>query len=103
MSFFCIQVYTCGHRPKKKSKAAGRKDFFGAKLKEADLKGVLFIAADLRGADMRLTDLIGADFRDADLRGADLTGSIFLTQAQVNAAKGDRYTKLPASVRKPDH
>ncbi|MCM3791404.1 pentapeptide repeat-containing protein [Domibacillus indicus] len=95
-------------RSKKKSKAAGRKDFFGAKLKGADLKGAdlrgaHFIAVDLRGADMRLTDLIGADFRDADLRGADLTGSIFLTQAQVNAAKGDRYTKLPASVRKPDH
>lgn len=85
-------------RSKKKSKAADRKDFFGAKLKGADLKG-----ADLRGADMRLTDLIGADFRDADLRGADLTGSTFLTQTQVNAAKGDRYTKLPASVRKPNH
>ncbi|MCI2256966.1 pentapeptide repeat-containing protein [Domibacillus sp. PGB-M46] len=95
-------------RSKKKSKAADRKDFFGAKLKGADLKGAdlrgaIFIAADLRGADMRLTDLIGADFRDADLRGADLTGSIFLTQAQMNAAKGDRYTKLPASVRKPNH
>ena len=93
---------------KKKTKAAARKDFFGAKLKGADLRGTdlrgaLLIAADLRGADLRLADLIGADFRDADLRGADLTGSIFLTQAQVNAAKGDRYTKLPASLRKPDH
>ncbi|WP_050181017.1 pentapeptide repeat-containing protein [Domibacillus robiginosus] len=93
---------------KKKAKAALRKDFFGAKLKGADLRGAdlrgaLLIAADLRGADLRLTDLIGADFRDADLRGADLTGSIFLTQAQVNAAKGDRHTKLPVSLRKPDH
>lgn len=91
-----------------KKKTAARKDFFGARLKGADLRGndlrgALFIAADLRGADLRLADLIGADFRDADLRGADLTGSIFLTQAQVNAAKGDRYTKLPASLRKPDH
>lgn len=52
---------------------------------------------------MRETDLIGADFRDADLSGADLNGSIFLTQAQVNAAKGDSTTKLPLALRIPDH
>ncbi|UOK56710.1 pentapeptide repeat-containing protein [Bacillus sp. OVS6] len=52
---------------------------------------------------MRLTDLIGADFRDADIRGADLTESIFLTQPQMNSAKGDRNTKLPGTLRVPDH
>lgn len=92
----------------KKFKKKIQYDLIGAKLKGADLKGaslrgVLLIAADLRDADLRMTDLIGADFRDADLSGANLTGSIFLTQAQVNAAKGDRNTKLPPSLKSPDH
>lgn len=83
-------------------------DLIGAKLRGADLRGTnlrgaLFIATDLREADMRVTDLIGADFRDADLRGADLTGSFFITQAQVNSAKGDMKTKLPLSLSIPDH
>jgi uncharacterized protein YjbI with pentapeptide repeats len=96
-------------RPKPtNAKLAKRRDFLGAKLQGANLRGVslrgaLLIAADLRGADLRQTDVIGADFRDADLRGADLRGSIFLTQAQVNAAKGDASTKLPATVKVPAH
>ncbi|MFF1699038.1 pentapeptide repeat-containing protein [Streptomyces sp. NPDC058257] len=83
-------------------------DLFGARLKGADLRGVTLrgaclIAADLRGADLRQADLIGADFRDTDLRGADLTGGLFLTQSQVNAAKGDAETKLPPSLTRPAH
>ena len=85
-----------------------RMDYLGAKLKGADLKGAnlrgaLLIAADLRNADLRWSDLIGADFRDADISGANLTGSIFLTQAQVNAAKGNKFTKLPPTLRVPAH
>ncbi|MCR8842132.1 pentapeptide repeat-containing protein [Paenibacillus sp. SC116] len=75
----------------------------GADLRGANLRGVLFIAADLRNADMRMTDLIGADLRDTDLRGTNLVGSIFLTQAQVNSANGDRTTKLPAALNTPEH
>ncbi|KRE86592.1 oxetanocin A resistance protein [Paenibacillus sp. Soil766] len=83
-------------------------DLIGANLKGADLRasnlrGAYLIAADLRGADLRKADLIGADFRDADLRGADLSDSLFLTQFQVNAAKGDRHTKLPAHLTHPAH
>jgi uncharacterized protein YjbI with pentapeptide repeats len=61
-------------------------------LKGADLRGAYLIAADLRGTDLNGADLIGVDFRDADLRGADLSRSIFLTQAQINVAKGDAKT-----------
>lgn len=91
-----------------KRKNGKRKDFIGAKLKGSNmsgcnLRGALFIAADLRGADLRKTDLIGADFRDADLSGANLTGSIFLTQAQVNSAKGDANTQLPQKLKVPNH
>jgi uncharacterized protein YjbI with pentapeptide repeats len=83
-------------------------DLIGAKLRGADLRGAnmrgaYLIAADLTVADLRVADLIGADFRDADLRGADLTDSIFLTQAQINAAKGDANTKLPPSLTRPSH
>ncbi|XEC97564.1 pentapeptide repeat-containing protein [Paenibacillus tarimensis] len=83
-------------------------DLIGAKLKGADLRGAnlrgaYLIAADLRGADLRAADLIGADFRDADLGGADLTESIFLTQAQLGAAKGDAGTRLPPSLSRPAH
>ncbi|WP_406389800.1 pentapeptide repeat-containing protein [Streptomyces sp. NBC_00887] len=75
----------------------------GADLQGADLRGAYLIAADLRGADLRLADLIGADFRDAELSGADLTGALFLTQAQLNAAKGDTATRLPPSLTRPAH
>jgi hypothetical protein len=75
----------------------------GADLRKANLRGAYLIAADLRDADLRQADLIGADLRDADLRGADLTGALFLTQAQVNAARGDRATKLPDAVSRPSH
>ncbi|MFE7426983.1 pentapeptide repeat-containing protein [Streptomyces sp. NPDC057545] len=75
----------------------------GADLRGADLRGAYLIAADLRGADLRLADLIGADLRDADLSAADLTASLFLTQAQLNAARGDAATKLPTSLGRPTH
>ncbi|PGS56598.1 hypothetical protein [Bacillus sp. AFS041924] len=41
--------------------------------------------------------------RDANLSGADLTGCIFLTQAQINSAKGDYHTKIPVTLRRPSH
>jgi len=75
----------------------------GADLRGASLRGALLVAADLSGADLRDADLIGADLRDTDLRGADLTGALFLTQAQLNAARGDAATTLPASLGRPAH
>lgn len=75
----------------------------GAKLRGADLRGALLIAADLSGADLTLTDLIGADLRDADLSRADLTGALFLTQPQLNSARGDAATRLPEGFARPAH
>ncbi|MEU0383305.1 pentapeptide repeat-containing protein [Streptomyces chartreusis] len=75
----------------------------GADLRGADLRGAYLIAADLTGADLRGADLIGADLRDADLTDADLTGTFFLTQPQLNAARGSAGTRLPASVTRPGH
>jgi uncharacterized protein YjbI with pentapeptide repeats len=93
----------------RRQKTYGRgADLIGAKLKGADLRGAnlrgaYLIAADLREADLRAADLIGADFRDADLSGADLTDCIFLTQPQLNSAKGNDDTKLPPSLARPAH
>lgn len=75
----------------------------GAQLRGANLRGARLIAADLRNADLTAADLIGADLRDADLSGADLTGAIFLTQSQLNAAKGDAVTTLPPGFTRPAH
>jgi uncharacterized protein YjbI with pentapeptide repeats len=92
----------------KKRKINKGLDYLGANLKGADLKGAnlrgaLLIAANLSNADLRKVDFIGADLRDADLSNADLTDCIFLTQSQVNSAKGNQYTKLPYYINTPDH
>ncbi|MEV1064663.1 pentapeptide repeat-containing protein [Streptomyces sp. NPDC050263] len=83
-------------------------DLMGARLKGADLRGAnlrgaYLIAADLTGADLRGADLIGADLRDTDLTDADLTDALFLTQPQLNAARGSTGTRLPESVTRPVH
>lgn len=74
-----------------------------AKLRGANLRGAILIAADLRNADLRSADVTGADLRGTDVRGADLTGTLFLTQAQLDAAKGDAATRLPTALRRPAH
>ena len=95
------------------SPGKGRKDrrgadLIGARLRGADLRGVslrgaCLIGADLRGADLRGADVIGADFRDANLCGADLTGALYLIRSQLDAARGDATTKLPAGPGRPEH
>lgn len=82
------------------------KDLLGKDLRCRDLRkalllGACLIGADLRGADLEGADLRGADLRGADLSGASLAGAIFVVQAQVEAARGDRRTRLPASVSRP--
>ncbi|WP_285114394.1 pentapeptide repeat-containing protein [Leifsonia sp. fls2-241-R2A-40a] len=78
-------------------------DLRGADLRGAELRGALLIAADLRDADLSRAELIGADLRDARLDGAELRDAIYLTQVQVNAAQGDRRTRLPATLGRPAH
>ncbi len=83
-------------------------DLLGAKLVDVDLRGAnlrgaYLIAADLSGADLSAADLLGTDLRDAELAGANLGSALFLTQFQVNAARGDAATVLPASLSRPGH
>jgi uncharacterized protein YjbI with pentapeptide repeats len=78
-------------------------DLRGASLRGASLRGARLVGADLTGADLTGADLTGADLRAADLCGADLAGAIFLTQSQLDAARGDARTGLPASLARPAH
>ena len=79
------------------------KDLRRADLRGAVLRGARLVGADLTGADLRLADLTGADLRGATLSGADLADSLFHTQAQVDAARGDARTALPPTVTRPAH
>ncbi|SCL32579.1 Uncharacterized protein YjbI, contains pentapeptide repeats [Micromonospora rhizosphaerae] len=78
-------------------------DLRRANLSGANLRGACLIGADLRGVDLGRADLTGADLRGADLRGADLSGCLFLHQSQLDAARGDHRTVLPATLRRPAH
>lgn len=104
-----VRIDALSRQVGRKGKKPGRgPDFIGADLRGADfrgadLRGAYLIAANLTGADLRVADLIGADLRDADLSGADLTGSLFLTQTQLNAAKGDSRTQVPEALQHPRH
>lgn len=78
-------------------------DLRARRLCGADLRGACLIAADLRESDLAAVDLLGADLRDARLEGADLSAALYVTQPQINAARGDGKTRLPASVSAPSH
>jgi uncharacterized protein YjbI with pentapeptide repeats len=79
---------------------AGR-DLRAVPLERADLRGAVLIAADLREVALDRTDLLGADLRDTDLSGADLSTALFVTQPQLNAARGSATTVIPAGLRRP--
>ncbi len=89
-----------------KAKSLRGKDLIGRRLvdlKGAHLRGTLLIAADLSEQDLTDADLLGADLRDTNLAATDLSGALFLTQAQVNSARGDERTRLPDHLERPDH
>lgn len=75
--------------------------FLGADLREHDCSAALFQNADLRGCDLTGASLLGCDLRGADVRGADLSRALFLTQPQLNAARGDGSTLLPPELERP--
>ncbi|PPB49777.1 pentapeptide repeat-containing protein [Arthrobacter pityocampae] len=72
-------------------------------LQGANLRGTYLIAADLRECDLSGADLLGADLRDARLGGADLARALYLTQSQLEAARGDSRTLIPEDLHAPGH
>ena len=77
------------------------KDLRRDDLRYADFRGVCLIAVNLEGVDLTGVNFIGADLRDANLKGANLSKSFFLTQFQINTAKGDLNTQLPLMLNRP--
>jgi len=98
---------------------ASHSEFTGADFTQADLTRTRLIdascpharferaqlaQADARGADFTRATFTHADvtrmnFENADLSGADLRNARGLTQTQLNAACGDRRTRLPRGLR----
>ncbi|MGE6631834.1 MULTISPECIES: pentapeptide repeat-containing protein [Bacillus] len=52
------------------------------------------IAANLSHSNLRRSDFIVADLRDAEISGANLKEALFLTQSQINSARGDDQTQI---------
>lgn len=91
-----------------RGKDHGGADLIGASLRKAslrgaNLRGAYLLGADLREADLHSADFLGADLRNADIRGADLSDALFLTQFQLNAARGDAKTRFPDALSRPTH
>jgi hypothetical protein len=70
-------------------------------LRGARLRGAYLVGSDLRAVDLHRADLLGADLRGADLRGARLADALFVTGPQLESARGDRRTTVPARLTRP--
>ncbi|MGE7090510.1 pentapeptide repeat-containing protein [Lysinibacillus sp. NPDC048646] len=102
-----VMAKACDAKNKRKYNYRGvdwvGKNLKGKNLTATDLRGAYLIAANLQNADLRGVDFIGADLRDAELSGANLSTSMFLTQMQINSAKGNSKTLLPSHLKRPSH
>ena len=81
-------------------------DYIGKNFKKQNLDGkdfsmTLLIAANLEGCSLHRASFLGADLRDANIKNTDLSKSIFLTQGQINSAKGNKNTILPKYLSLP--
>lgn len=81
-------------------------DYMGKNFKKVNLDGkdfsmCLLIASNLEGCSLHGTNFLGADLRDANIKNTDLSQSIFLTQGQINSAKGNHNTTLPPMLSRP--
>ncbi len=79
------------------------KDLRQVELRNTNLRSALMIASTLQGVDFGSSNFLGADIRDALIQDADLSQCLFLTQAQINSAKGNSGTKLPKMLVRPKH
>lgn len=82
------------------------KNYFGKNLKGKNLEGkdfsrALMIASNLEHCNLRGANFLGADMRDMNLKNANLSESLFLTQMQINSAKGNKMTNIPSYLVHP--
>lgn len=81
-------------------------DFLGRSFKKRDMSGLdlsmkLLIATNFDSCTFDGTVFLGADTRDTDFSNSDLRESVFLSQGQINSAKGNTNTKLPKHLDYP--
>ena len=62
----------------------------------------ILIGTDFSGRSLGESLFLGADIRDANLMGGDFSKCHFLTQMQINSARGNDETKLPVGLTIPD-
>ncbi|MCM0650049.1 pentapeptide repeat-containing protein [Clostridium swellfunianum] len=77
------------------------KNFKKRNMSGLDLSMKLLIASNFDSCIFDGTIFLGADTRDANFSNADLREAVFLTQGQINSAKGNRSTKLPKHLDYP--
>ena len=82
------------------------KNYIGKNLKQKNLKGKdfsmsLLIAANLAQSNLYGANFLGADTRDTNICNTDLSQCLFLTQIQINSAKGNNKTILPPYLHRP--
>ncbi|MET9479896.1 pentapeptide repeat-containing protein [Streptomyces sp. NPDC006638] len=74
-------------------------DLSGAFLNEVNLSDAVLSGADLTDAQLHNTNLKGANLSGADLRDTDLSSVVNLTKSQVDSARVNGKTRLPARLR----
>lgn len=74
-------------------------DLEGAHLSVCDLMRTNLAGANLKGADLWMADMKDTVLNGTDLHGANLSDVTNLTQAQVDEARIDGTTRLPAGLR----
>ncbi len=77
------------------------KNFAKQNLDSNDFTMTLLIATNFEGCQFGKSVFLGADTRDANFKNADLSQALFLSQEQVNRAKGNCDTKLPKHLSYP--
>ena len=77
------------------------KRYKGKNFDGKDFSMSLMIAASFEGCSFHGANFLGADTRDTNFSSADLSEAVFLTQGQVDSAKGNSDTKLPGRLCRP--
>lgn len=81
-------------------------DYLGKNFSKRDMSGLdlsmkLLIASNFESCIFDGTVFLGADTRDTNFSNSDLRYAVFLTQGQINTAKGNTNTKLPKHLYYP--
>ena len=74
---------------------------YRANLTDATLDDANLAKADLSHAKLTDATLDDATLTEANLSGVDLTKAVGLRQSQLDSARGDEHTRLPAGLTRP--